>query len=57
MKETRAKEQQIADALRISKPQYSLYETGKRDIPTEKLAAFCRYYKISADQLLEITDS
>ena len=29
------KQKQIAELLNITRPQYSLYETGKRDIPVD----------------------
>lgn len=44
----------IASILSISQPQYNLYETGKRDIPTDLLKKLCLLYKVSADYILEL---
>lgn len=56
MRETRVDadrtQEQIAEYLEITKQQYSLYETGKRQMPTDKLKKLCLYYGVSADYML-----
>ncbi len=51
------KQQAIADILKITRPQYQLYESGKRALPIDLLRKLCQYYNISADYILELTDN
>ena len=46
----------LADVLDITKQQYSLYETGTRELPVHHLKVLAQFYNISADYILEITD-
>ena len=46
----------VADILNISRQQYQLYESGKRDIPIKFVKKLASIYKVSADYLLECTD-
>ena len=46
----------IAKYLKITRQQYSLYETGKRDIPIDLLIMLADYYNTSVDYLLNRTD-
>ncbi len=46
----------VSKILKISRPQYSLYETGKRDIPVDLLATLSQYYKTSIDYIVGLTD-
>lgn len=50
------KQTNIAEVLKITRQQYSLYELGKRDIPAEYLRTLARFYNISTDYILELTD-
>ena len=50
------KQEYIASVLKITRQQYQLYESGKRSIPVEKLIELCRFYGVSADYVLELTD-
>lgn len=50
-------QQNIADVLSITRPQYQLYESGKRDLPIDLLKELCRFYNVSADYILELTDN
>ena len=56
MKETRKSrgmsQEETALKLQMTRQQYSLYETGKREIPSSKLGEFCKIFNISADYLL-----
>ena len=46
----------ISDFLNCSQQVYSNYELGQRDIPTEVLIKLARYYGVSTDYLLGLTD-
>ena len=46
----------IAELLNISQQYYSEYELGKRSIPIEILIALSKYYKVSTDYILELSD-
>ena len=47
---------QIAQILHCSQRDYSDYERGKLDIPTEILIKLADYHNVSVDYLLEGTD-
>ena len=51
-----AKQVTIAELLKITRQQYSLYELGKRDIPAEYLRTLAKFYNTSTDYILELTD-
>ena len=51
-----AKQQVIADLLKITRQQYSLYELGKRDIPAEYIKILANFYNTSTDYILELTN-
>ena len=46
----------IAKILKTSQVQYSRYERGVRTIPIDKLALLARYYDVSLDYLLGLTN-
>ena len=46
----------IADLLYISQQQYSLYERGEREIPVSYLYSLAKFYGVSVDYLLGLTD-
>ena len=46
----------IAKLLNITRPQYSLYETGKRDIPVDLLRTLARFYNTSLDYIVGETN-
>lgn len=46
----------IAEKLKISRPQYSLYESGKRDIPVDLLSILAKLYNTSIDFIVGDTD-
>lgn len=50
-------QQDIADYLEMKQSQYSRYERGIRDIPTDILIKLARYYKTSTDYILGLTDN
>lgn len=45
-------QQEIADLLQITRPQYHLYESGKRHLPIDKFKTLCAFYGVSADYIL-----
>ena len=49
-------QKQIADFLGMKQPQYSRYERGLRDIPTDVLIRLARLYKTSTDYILGLTN-
>lgn len=50
-------QKEIAAVLNITQQQYQLYESGKRDLPIDLLKDLCKFYNVSADYILEITDN
>ena len=46
----------IARVLQMSQTGYSKYETGENDVPTAVLIALARYYNVSVDYILNLTD-
>lgn len=46
----------VANVLKITRPQYSLYESGKRDIPVDLLSVLAQYYNTSIDYIVGLTD-
>ena len=49
-------QKQIAELLFITQQQYSLYEKGYRDIPTQALITLAKFYNVSVDYILGLTD-
>ena len=48
-------QQKVADYLNMKQSQYSRYERGVRDIPTDVLIALSNLYKTSTDYILGLT--
>lgn len=46
----------IAQYLHIKQNTYSQYENGQRQIPIDVLIKLAKYYNVSADYILELTD-
>ena len=49
-------QQKIADILGVAQTTYSQYELEKRPMPIEYLVAFCKFYNVSADYMLGLTN-
>ena len=47
---------EVAKYLNVSQPTYSRYESGTLDIPSQVLIALSRYYNVTTDYLLGLTD-
>lgn len=50
-------QQQVADFLDMKQPQYSRYERGLRDLPTDVLIRLAMLYKTSTDYILGLTNN
>ena len=46
----------IADYLNIKQNTYSQYESGARQLPIDVLIKLARYYDVTTDYILELTD-
>ncbi len=51
------KQEAIAQVLGISRQQYQLYESGKRELPMHHFVALAKYYNVSLDYLASLTDT
>lgn len=49
-------QKQLAKELNCSQQVYSNYELGQRDIPTDILIKLSKFYNVSADYILEISN-
>ena len=49
-------QQEIADVLGTSQTMYARYERGANELPLRHLVALCKYYNVSADYLLGLSD-
>ncbi|MBE6537821.1 MAG: helix-turn-helix transcriptional regulator [Ruminococcaceae bacterium] len=49
-------QKEMAKILNCSQQVYSNYELGQRDIPTDVLIKLSKYYKVSVDYILGISD-
>ena len=50
-------QQFIAEYLGMKQPQYSRYEQGLRDIPTDVLIRLTKLYNTSTDYILNLTNN
>lgn len=50
------KQQEIAEYLHIKQNTYSQYENGQRQIPIDVLIKLAKYYKVSTDYILGVSD-
>ncbi len=46
----------VAKVIKTTQQQYSKIETGKADISGEKLKLLAKFYNVSADYILGLTD-
>lgn len=49
-------QQQIAEVLGTSQTMYARYERGANELPIHHLLTLCKYYKVSADYILGLSD-
>lgn len=50
------KQKDLALILKTEQSYYAKYENGKRPIPVDRIIMLCRYYNLSADYILCLTD-
>ena len=50
------KQEDIAGVLNITRQQYQLYESGKRELPMHLFVILAKYYNISLDYLAGLID-
>ena len=50
------KQEDIASVLNITRQQYQLYESGKREMPMHHFMTLARYYNVSLDYLAGFID-
>ena len=50
-------QQEIADVLGTSQTMYARYERGANELPIRHLITLCRYYKVSADYILGLSNN
>lgn len=49
-------QKQVAEYLHIRQNTYCQYESGRRQVPIETLIALAKYYKVSTDYILGLTN-
>ena len=54
--EKRKRQSEIAELLKITRPQYQLYESGKREMPMHHFMVLARFYNVSLDYLAGLID-
>ena len=51
------KQEDIARVLHITRQQYQLYESGKREMPMHHFTVLAHYYNLSLDYLAGLTNT
>ena len=51
------KQEDIAFVLNITRQQYQLYESGKREMPMHHFVILAKYYNVSLDYLSGLIDT
>lgn len=49
-------QEDVAAALKITRQQYQLYESGKREFKTYQIIELSKFYNVSSDYLLGLSD-
>jgi len=49
-------QKQIAEILQTTQQQYGRYEKGTRELPIRHLITLCKYYNISSDYILGLSN-
>lgn len=50
------KQEDVAKLLKITTQAYGMYENKKRSLPIESLVILCRFYGVSSDYILGLSD-
>lgn len=48
---------EISNLLQVSQQHYSMYESGKRELPMHHFITLARYYNVSLDYLAGLIDT
>jgi len=56
-KDSDKKQEDIALVLNITRQQYQLYESGKREMPMHHFVTLAKYYNVSLDYLAGLIDT
>ena len=48
---------EVANLLNISQQHYSMYESGKRELPMHHFITLAKYYNVSIDYLVGLIDT
>ena len=51
------KQETVASKLKITRQQYQLYESGKRQFKVEHIIKLCKFYNVSADYILDLPEN
>ncbi|MBE6667845.1 MAG: helix-turn-helix transcriptional regulator [Ruminococcaceae bacterium] len=49
-------QKEVADFLGTSQTMYARYERGANELPLRHLVALCKYYRVSSDYILGLSD-
>ena len=50
-------QQELADILGTSQTMYARYERGANELPIHHLVTLCRFYNVSSDYILGLSDN
>lgn len=50
------KQEDIAKILKITTQAYGMYENKKRSLPIESLITLCKFYNVSSDYILGLSE-
>lgn len=50
-------QEEVAEVLGITRQQYQLYESGKREIKFHQIIELAKYYDVSIDYIAELTNA
>lgn len=50
-------QEEVCKVLKMKQPQYSRYERGERDLPLDILVILSKFYKVSCDYILGLTNN
>ena len=51
------KQETVALELKITRQQYQLYESGKRQFKVEHIIKLCKFYNVSSDYVLGLPEN
>ena len=51
------RQEDIAQILKITSQAYGMYENGKRSLPIEYLITLSKYYEVTADYILGLSEN